>query len=131
MNNEVEMTHPREYTWFADRATEMENEMTTVTNADYYLHIIRNPHGYSEDDVRDARLYMADAYERAVKELVSCQTAQAALKQEAAKPYAYAGEYDMDNIREMRTVVFRELSGFETEAKQPDAIYPLYRGEKL
>lgn len=49
----------------------------------------------------------------------------------AQKPYAYAGEFDVNDIRDMRTVVYRDLSGFKTETKQPDIIYPLYRGEKL
>ena len=47
------------------------------------------------------------------------------------KPFAYAGEYDVKDIRDMRTVVHRDLSGFKTESKQPDVIYPLYRGEMV
>jgi len=50
-------------------------EDSTVTNTDYYLHILRNPYGYSEEHVRDARLYMADAFERALKELSEVQAA--------------------------------------------------------
>ncbi len=46
-------------------------------------------------------------------------------------PYAYAGEYSVNDIRDMRTEVFRELSGFKTKTTQPDIIYPLYRGEAL
>ena len=46
-------------------------------------------------------------------------------------PYAYAGEYSVNDILDMRTEVFRELSGFKTKTTQPDVIYPLYRGEAL
>lgn len=44
--------------------------MNTVTNEDYWLHIVRNPWGYSEDCVRDARLNLSDAFEKCRKELV-------------------------------------------------------------
>jgi hypothetical protein len=120
------MTHPSEYTWFADLATE-ESEMTkSIVELAKECGAVLIP--ADEDDEYQETVSFG------LEDLLAF--ADALLKQEldgqeAAKPYAYAGEYDVDNIRDMRTVVFRELSGFETESKQPDAIYPLYRGEKL
>jgi hypothetical protein len=35
-----------------------------VSFTDRYLHILRNPYGWSEDQVRDARLWAADNIER-------------------------------------------------------------------
>ena len=34
-----------------------------VTQADYELHILRNPHGYSDERVRQARLWAGDRIE--------------------------------------------------------------------
>jgi hypothetical protein len=65
---------------------------TAVTNEDYWLHIVRNPWGHSEDKVRDARLHLADAFEkyrRRVTELeASAQKAQQIQQQKetAMKP---------------------------------------------
>lgn len=42
-----------------------------VTNTDYYLHIVRNPHGYCEDDLRTARLYICNVVDSLSKQLSS------------------------------------------------------------
>ena len=43
--------------------------MSAVTNTDYWLHVVRNPWGHSDDEVRNARLGLADAFEQCQKEL--------------------------------------------------------------
>jgi hypothetical protein len=52
----------------------MSDKLTEINECNYlhvgnYLHVVRNPHGYSDDVVRDARLIIADEYERLWKEL--------------------------------------------------------------
>ena len=41
----------------------------TCSNQQYYLHIVRNPYGHTDEEVRTARLYVADALEAAWTEV--------------------------------------------------------------
>lgn len=41
------------------------------SNQQFYLHVVRNPNGHSDSEVRTARLYIADALECALAE-VNC-----------------------------------------------------------
>ena len=45
--------------------------MTATTNEDYWLHIVRNPHSHSADQIRAARLHLSDAFEKCRNELTA------------------------------------------------------------
>jgi shikimate kinase len=66
-----------------------------------------------------------------IQKILDLEAENKALREKLAEakqpPFAYAGEYNVNNIRDMRTVVYRNLSDFDIEQKQPDVIYPLYR----
>ena len=48
--------------------------MSTVNHSDFYLHILRNPWGNSEDQVRAARLWAGDRIEELEKDLAQYET---------------------------------------------------------
>ena len=56
---------------------------------DHYIAILRNPYGHSDDTVRDARLKLADAYEKAMKELTKLRKELTRLKA-PMEPYAFS-----------------------------------------
>ena len=54
--------------------------MSAVTNNDYWQHIVRNPYGYTDEQVRDARNHLADAYESMRQQLAECQAREKVLR---------------------------------------------------
>jgi hypothetical protein len=92
-----------------------------VSFTDRYLHILRNPYGWSEDQVRDARLWAADNIERLetridalrgllrearkalVEELVECCCHEAYTSRSLIDPNCRHHEQDRQRIAVDRT----------------------------